>query len=343
VKLSAARFTQLLRGSAGAATPPPLLIYGGDRGLVRERAAAWAAAVVGDARDPFRCVELTAAAVRADPGLLLAEACALGLVAGPRLVWLRDAHDGVADAARQLLAAGDYAAAVLLEAGDLGKRSPLREAFESSLTAAALACYEDDAATLRAIIVESLEGLAIDAAALDHLVACLGQDRATTRSELAKLACYVGDAGRVTLDDVLAVIDDGTTATLNELAQAICGGSARAAARALTESGGVEPIAGLRSVALLLQRIHMVQALMREGRTLPDALAALRPPVFFRAQDAFSRLVRRWTPETVADALLTVTEAEIACKQTGAPQRLIAATALLRIAGSVAADAPRRS
>ena len=70
-----------------------VLLFGPDAGLVRERADTLARAVCPDLRDPFRVAELTAATLVADPARLADEAAQISLMAGRRVVRLRDAGD----------------------------------------------------------------------------------------------------------------------------------------------------------------------------------------------------------------------------------------------------------
>jgi DNA polymerase-3 subunit delta len=91
VKLAAGQVDGFLR------RPDPqiraVLLFGPDAGLVRERADTVARAVCPDLRDPFRVAELTAATLAADPARLADEAAQISLMAGRRVVRLRDASD----------------------------------------------------------------------------------------------------------------------------------------------------------------------------------------------------------------------------------------------------------
>jgi DNA polymerase-3 subunit delta len=95
---------------------------------------------------------------------------------------------------------------------------------------------------------------------------------------------------------------------------------------------GIEAIGLLRAVQGHLQRLHRVQADVARGRGLREAVQALRPPVFFRAVDAFSRQARCWRREALEASLAALLEAERACKRTGAPQAALAAAAVLSVA-----------
>ena len=62
-----------------------VVVFGGDEGLVRERAAQLGRTVVPDLNDPFQVTVLTNDAVASDPALLADEACSMSLMGGRRL------------------------------------------------------------------------------------------------------------------------------------------------------------------------------------------------------------------------------------------------------------------
>lgn len=312
-----------------------MLLYGPDRGLVRERSDRLAATVLGGEGDPFRLIEIGVGELRARPEALADAARSFPLLPGRQVLRVRDAGDAQGESLKRLAAAGCWEALVIVEAGDLGKRSSLRLLFEAEAGFAAVACHGDDAASLRQVIDETLAaaGVTASAEAVRLLVDTLGADRALTRQELAKIATYAGKGGRIDVDDVLAIIGGVGATSLADLAAAAGGGDADRLNRALTAlDRGIEPIAALRATQQHLQRLHRVRAEIGRGRSVREAVLALRPPVFFRAVDDVARQAGRWSSAGLEAGLLALLAAEAACKRTGAPQAAIAATALLEIA-----------
>ncbi|MFM7611591.1 MAG: DNA polymerase III subunit delta, partial [Alphaproteobacteria bacterium] len=170
------------RRIAGFLSDPPaatriVLIYGDDLGLVRERADHLTRAVVGD--DPFGLVEVPRDAASRDTSILAGEAAQPALTGGRRLVRVRDATDGLANAAKAALT-GPGPGIVLLEAGALAGNKGLRPALERANDAAAvIACYPETGAELEASIGRMLKerGVAADSSALAFMAARLGENR----------------------------------------------------------------------------------------------------------------------------------------------------------------------
>jgi DNA polymerase-3 subunit delta len=313
-----------------------VLLYGPDQGLVRERADRLVASAAGDAADPFRVAELAADALKDDPVRLADEAAALPFSGGRRVVRIRDGKDPLANAVRNLLEVGTGGGLVVVEAGELGPRSLLRQVFESASAAAALPCYVDEGDTLRRVIADDLaaHGLLVTPEAADLLAGHLGADRGVTRRELEKLALYKGEPGQVEVDDVRAVVGDAGAVSLDAIAFAACGGDLPALDRALNSASaeGLHAIPLLRTVARHFQRLLQAHAVVAKGGTAKQAMDALRPAVFFRLQPQFRRQMHLWRGARLADGLVLLTETELECKRTGAPQELLCQRALFRLA-----------
>lgn len=340
MKLPPARVEAFLR------QPDPsvrgVLVYGPDRGLVRERADALCLAVTGDLADPFRVCELAAAALKDDPARLADELVSLSLSGGTRVVRLAEATDALAKPVEMALASAPPGSLMVASAGDLAKRSALRVLFETAANAAAIACYSDDDAGVKRVIAAMLAdaGLSATAEAAAYLAASLGGgDRAMTRGEIEKLIVYMGDgppggSRTVGIEDATACVGDYREASLDAVAMATGAGDLAAIERAVGAAfaSDVQPVSLIRAVGRHFQRLHLAGGAIAAGRPPAQAMASLRPPVFYKLQDAFAAQLRAWTPERAGEAMRLLIDVEIGCKQTGAPAEALCLRALWRIA-----------
>ncbi|MDE1174902.1 MAG: DNA polymerase III subunit delta [Parvibaculaceae bacterium] len=326
-----------------------VLVYGPDRGLVRDRIKRLTKSVVEDPTDPFRIADIAEADLRKDPARLADEAAAISMLDGRRVVRIDDAGDSVAKILQGFIEdpAGD--ALVLVESGDLGPRSALRKLFEDAKNAAALACYADDAQALDQIIREKLTaaGLRPEPAALDYLVHHLGSDRGITLSELEKLALYIdlpspGETRTVGLADVCAAIGDSAASGLDDLIDAVAGGDVGALDLAWARARALDANA-VQILNMLIRHFSQLQLLAAhlEGGSPPDAaMRAMRPPVHFSRQNAVRRQMNLWTRRKADRALELLLEADSQLKRTGLPDDAICGQLCLRLA--MAAQAGRR-
>ena len=241
-----------------------LLFYGPDQGLVSERAAAAASSFVDDPNDGFQLVRLSGDLVADEPGRLVEEASTFGLFGARRAIWLRSTARNIAPAVSQCLHVALADTLIVVEAGDLGKTSPLRLACEASPRALACPCYGDEERDLQALVKGFLSdaGLSIDADTLEVLRDGLGGDRLATRCELQKLALYMHGQDRVELPDVHAVISNVSGTGLDEAIDAAFSGDHRTLDAAL---GRLGPAGGLSGVLPLLLR-HALALLASRGK-----------------------------------------------------------------------------
>jgi DNA polymerase III subunit delta len=337
------------RVAAFLARPDPeiraLLLYGSDAGLARERADGLARSVCPDLRDPFRIAELGGAALLGDPARLADEAAQLSLVGGRRVVRVRDAGDAHARVFAGFLGKMPGDALIVVEAAELAGSSALRRAFDAAPHAAAIGCYPDAPRDRAQVIREMLLAHRVTASreAAQYLVDHLGEDRLATRSELEKLALYVGDGGRVELDDALAVVGDSAALELDDAVMAAADGVAARLDRALDRAfqQGESPVAVVRAVMRHLQRLHAMAARLGVSGLVDEVMRSARPAIFFKHQDSVRHQLGIWSEPALRSALARLTEAEIGIKTTGMPAETLCRDALLAVVRAALGGATR--
>lgn len=307
-----------------------VLLHGEDEGLIREHAQNLTRLVAGTLDDPFRVAELD----RDGWPLLAGEVSALSMIGGRRVVRVREVTDAILPALQAALKTpGD--ALVILEAPGLGK-GKLRSFAENTADAAAIACYPEEGRALTDLIRAALaeERVTADPDALAFLSATLGGDRCVVRGELEKLILLAGPGGALDLDMARAATGEAAGASADEaLLAATCGDVAVAdAAVDSALADGLNCIALLRTALSHLQKLHQARLRMAGGASASDAIRAMRPPVFFRAQTAMAASLGLWPQEALLRLIAEARETELACKQTGARQELLARRFVVGIA-----------
>jgi DNA polymerase-3 subunit delta len=193
------------------------LVFGGDAGLIAERARRIVRLSVDDASDPFQLVRLDGDDIAADPLKLVDEANTIPMFGGRRAIWIEAGAKNMLPALEQLFATPPIDCAIIVEAGALKKGAPLRDLFERAKNAYAIECYPDSREDLERLIDAEARALrlAVEPDAQRLLVSLLGEDRAATRSELSKLLLYAHGEKHVTYEHVEAVVADASTVALD--------------------------------------------------------------------------------------------------------------------------------
>jgi DNA polymerase-3 subunit delta len=313
---------------------PVILIYGPDLGLVRERADAVVQAVAPDA-DPFAVVPLEGDAIAADPGRLIDEASTIGLFGGKRVVRVRAGNRSFNDALETLLESPPADAIVVIEAGELRRNAPLRTLCESAKNAVAIACYADSERDLVRLVERTFaaSGTKIDADARDALVGLIGADRLATRAELEKLALYATGSGRITLDDVRAVIADASALALDDVVDAAAAGEPQAALVALAKARHAGILASVVIGATIrhIAHLHRLQLGVDQGESIARVMERSYPKVHFRRETRFVRALERLSADALERHLMSLGQASLTARQNADLADAIAERALLAI------------
>jgi DNA polymerase III subunit delta len=320
------------------------LIYGRDRGVVRERALQLAKAVTPNLDDPFDVAVLTDGDLDGDGSRLEGELTAISMMGGRRLVRLRLA-DGKAAADR--IAAEAVSRHVdgllnpdaffLIEAGNLGRDSGLRKAAEKAAGCAVIPCYEDEVGDIARFVREALaaDKVGLNSEALDLFVGRLPKERGVARQEIERLILFLGPGSNIvaTAADLDAFLGVEPDASLFDAAADAFGARLGAAQAGLRRAfaEGEAGVAAVRAVSQHLAKLRRTLTLHKSGVGLPEAAKA--SGVFWKQEKEFLRQARAWRLEDLDAVQAETLEADRMCKQSGSPDLLLAERLTLTVAG----------
>jgi DNA polymerase III subunit delta len=290
-----------------------ILLFGPDAGLVAERAQSLAKAIAAQTKPPGEIFRLDDADLETDPDRLVVELTTVSMFGDRRIVRASQSRRVTAASLKPLLE-GKLEGFLIVEAGALKAEDALRKLFEGASSAAAIACYADEARDLNGLVQDVLGAhkLSISADAKRLLLSRLGADRALSRMEIEKLALYAHGSSEITEADVAAVVGDAADMTIDAIVIAAVTGKGAAAVtdcdRALAAGESAQYL--LIAAQRYLQRLHRVRMGLESGLGMEDALKGLRPPVFFKQKDAFVAQVELWSSAKLARGLARITEAQ---------------------------------
>ncbi len=322
-----------------------ILLFGPDRGMVKERAEQLTHKLCTNPDDAFAATVLTADDLVGDPARLADEMSSLSMFGDQRLIRLRLDHERSGAAIAKILKDFEIhperaAARLIVEAGDLTPRSAVRKAFEAAGRFAALGCYADSAADIANLVRRTLTDshIDIDRDALDMWVPLLEGDRALARGEIEKMILFKGYGtianAKVSIADVKAVAAGAQAASIDDIIMSAMDGQPAACDDAYRRA-----VAGKTNVAVILLSLQRYLSRLLEaagrveaGETPQSAIKALRPPVFRMQERKFLAQLRRWPSRALQQALSQSLSAEEQLKSAGAPAEAIVGRILLALA-----------
>jgi DNA polymerase III subunit delta len=314
------------------------LVYGPNAGLVNERAGLIARSAVPDPNDPFQLIRMDGDEIASDPLRLADEANTIGLFGGKRAIWLRAGSRNLAPAVQPLLAMPPQDAVVVVEAGDLQNKNPLRTAVEAGRAGMALPCFADEIRDVANLIDVTLRearlGIASDAR--EALLELLSGDRLLNRRELEKLATYASGKSTVTLDDVEAVMADAKAAALDTVIDAVFLGQVDVLDRNLARlfAEGEDPGMTIGGALRHAMTLHRARIALDKGQNLETVERSAR--IFYKRKGAFQKQTSRWTAAGLEGVIGALREAQAQARRNGLMAETLASRVFLTIAARVA-------
>lgn len=282
-----------------------ILAYGPDTGLVRETAQRLARRYAGNDADSMNLVVLDGAELDADPSRLAVEAKTTSLFGDRRVIRVRGAGKSLVMPLTELR--DDPGSIIILEAGNLTPKDPLRALVEAAKLGRALPCYPDNDESLSRLISETFNkaGIRADQDAVAALRDTLGNDREVTRRELEKLVLFAADSKLLTRNDILTLCADNAALVLDEVVDATGTGHAAqldtALERAMAQNvNSQQLLAGALSHFSTLRRWR---AEVDTGKAPGAVLDSARPRPHFSRRSSIERQLRLWTDDTLSAAL----------------------------------------
>ena len=314
-----------------------ILIYGTDAMRVALKRQQLIAALIGpQGEEEMRLTRIAAADLRNDPAALLDAIRSQGFYPGPRVVFVEDASNALAEtitAALQDWQQGD--AQMIVTAGWLTARSALRKAFENHPNAYAAAIFDDPPS--RSEIAEDLARAGLtnvaDEAMQDIVALSRTLGPGDFRQTLEKLSLYkISDATPVSADDVLACAPATTEAALEDVLN--CVAEAREDEIGLIvrrlEGQGVQPVSLCIGATRHFRTLHAAAA-DAGGPAL--GIARARPPVFGPRRERMVRQAQGWGLRKLEKALSMLTDTDLALRSTSrAPKMAVMERTLIRLA-----------
>jgi DNA polymerase-3 subunit delta len=254
---------------------------------------------------------LTGASVKADPALLAAEAGAISLFGGLRLVWIDPAGDEIVEGVEALLAAPAVECPVVAIGGALRKTSALVKLAETDGAALAYASYAPEGRDADRMVIDlgRTEGLQIDQAVASRIAVACNANQAILAHELAKFALYLGAVPERPRELTHEVVDllgadsgEGDMVRLGDLALA---GQANELFEELDRVAlsNSEAIPVVRALQRRLLQLAGLRAKVDQGDSVDAVMTSMGKALFWKDKGLMQRLLSGWNSERLAAML----------------------------------------
>ena len=202
---------------------------------------------------------------------------------------------------------------IVVIAKELSPSSSLRKSFESSDFIGALACYEEDKASLHQFVTSYLASIkkTIQPPALEYLLTNFS-NREILANELNKLSTYIGISSEITLADTELVSFGLNTDEIDLLCLDLIKGEASDYFTRLSkfDFAVTAPIMVIRSFIRVYKNLYYLLAEKNEGKTLQETAKNLKAPIFFKFLPIFLNVAATKTIDDSLNGLFLLNQLE---------------------------------
>ncbi|MBR2655253.1 DNA polymerase III subunit delta [Yoonia sp.] len=314
-----------------------LLIFGTDPMRVATKRQQAIAALIGpQGEEEMRLTRISAADLRKDPALLDDAIKAQGFFPGHRVAFVEDATDGLSKLVDAVLAGwrqGD--AQLVVTAGLLTAKSPLRKVFESHSNAVAIGIYDDPPSMsdiARALTDAGLTQPGRDV--MDALFALANTlEPGDFRQTVEKVGLYKqGDDDPLSIADITANAPQSAEVDVDDVLDVVTAGQVDQLGPVLRGlyAQGVTPVTLCIGAMRHFRRLHVVAS---DPNGPGTGVSRLRPPVFGPRRDKIARQVNQWGRDRLEKALTALTDTDLQLRSAStAPQAALMERTLIRLA-----------
>ncbi len=254
---------------------------------------------------------VAAGAIKADPALLAAEAGAISLFGGARLIWVDPAGDEILEGFEALLAVPAVESPVVAIAGALRKTNALLKLAEAHGAALAHASYAPEGRDADRMVIDAgrAEGLRIGPDLATRIAAACNANAAILAFELGKFALYLDaapDRPQELTHDIVDMLGadsgEGDMMRLGDLALAGRGGE-------LFEEldrvalGNSEAIPVVRALQRRLLQLAGLRAKVEQGQSVDAVMTSMGKSLFWKDKGLLQQLLSSWSAERLAQML----------------------------------------
>ena len=291
------------------------LIYGPDYGQVMQRSDEIISYFFnGQKPDEFRYCDYSFDDIKSDYSAVTNDILGASFFGGQKLIRIKDFAASMPKDFESIIKSVRKDVFVIITAGDLATTSSLRKFFESYESAAAIACYKDDAIGTKKLIYGyfNKHGIRATDAAISLISENISGDRMMLYSELDKIIIFAGNRTNLDVEDIQDIIVSSNDYHADELVHSIFSGDKKTATKYYDSViSEFSEIGLLRFTMKYCYRLLDMLSAISSGSSPDKAVMEARPPVFFKHQKTVASHLSKVNIDKLLNIISTLSELEL--------------------------------
>ena len=236
-----------------------------------------------------------------------------------KTIIIRRCTDKILDLIEQLNLDGNEDTLIILDAGNLEKKSKLRSVFEKNKNFIACAFYPDNEQTLIKIASTFFKEkkILISASNINLIVLKCNGDRGVLNNELNKLETFTNNGKKITTENIFKLINLIENFGINELIDNCLAKNKKKTLNILNENnyGNEDSILILRSLLNKSKRILKLSNEYQKNQNIELTISTAKPPVFWKEKEITKQQIYKSTPESLKKLIYDLNDLELLIKK----------------------------
>ena len=208
---------------------------------------------------------------------------------------------------------------IILDSGNLEKKSKLRNLFEKDKKLVCVPFYPDNFAQLVKLTNNFFNKInqPISQSDINLIVSKSNGDRGNLKKELQKIELYVSNKKKLTSSSLLKLINLVENHNISELVDQYLAKNERKIKMILNENilSNEDSIIIVRTLLNKSKKILKLSSEYEKNKNLDLTISTAKPPIFWKDKEITRQQISNWTPEKVKEILYEINDVELCIKK----------------------------
>jgi DNA polymerase III subunit delta len=236
-----------------------------------------------------------------------------------KLIIINRATDKIREILEDLIEKNPEDIKIILNSKNLEKKSILRKIFEKEKSIICVPFYEDNNQTLNSIISLFFRNkkIPISQQLINVLIERSRGDRKNLNNELEKIGGYLLNKRNLNLEEIIKITNLADNYNASELVDHSLAKNTRKTVTILNENNysDEDNIIIIRTLLTKLKRLVKIHELVDEKNNIEQAVAASKPPIFWKDKPLVIQQIRSWKKEHLKNLIYKTNEIELLIKK----------------------------
>tara|TARA_B100001179_G_C18537508_1_gene380026 strand:+ start:7 stop:915 length:909 start_codon:yes stop_codon:yes gene_type:complete len=208
---------------------------------------------------------------------------------------------------------------VFFIAGQLEKKSKIRNFFEKKENLICIACYQDNNFDLLKILNDEIRQakIKISTQSINLLIERASGDRNNLRNEINKLKSFAFDEKTVSYNQIKDLTNMAENYENNHIVNMCLNGDKKQLKKILNENNF--PLEDffilLKIFSKKIHRLNEIKILSRSEKNLDQIFGKIKPPIFWKEKDEIRKQINLWNEKKLNLTISRLSEIELSCKK----------------------------